>query len=215
MALSRALKSPYAKPTVFVLCLLPLVSIIWRVLGGDLGANPVETVTHETGDWALRFLLITLAITPIRVWSGNVTIARFRRMLGLYVFFYAFCHFLIWFVADHSLNLGDMFEDVIKRPYITLGFSAFLILIPLAATSNQAMLLKLGKRWKSLHKLTYVVVILAILHFIWQVKADYLESGIYAVIAFALLLQRVKFRQWGRKKNPPHERFAGIKNSNT
>ena len=134
---------------------------------------------------------------------------------GPYVFFYAFCHFLIWFVADHSLNLGDMFEDVIKRPYITLGFSAFLILIPLAATSNQAMLLKLGKRWKSLHKLTYVVVILAILHFIWQVKADYLESGIYAVIAFALLLQRVKFRQWGRKKKPPHERFAGIKNSNT
>jgi sulfoxide reductase heme-binding subunit YedZ len=215
MGFSQALKSPYAKPVVFLLCLLPVFSIIWRGFGGDLGANPVETVTHETGDWALRFLLMTLAVTPIRVWSGNATIARFRRMLGLYVFFYAFCHFLIWYVADHSLNIADMFEDIIDRPYITLGFSAFLILIPLAATSNQAMLRKLGKRWKSLHKLTYAVVILAILHFIWQVKADYLESGIYAVIAMALLLQRVKFRRSGRQKKSMNKRFVEIENSNT
>lgn len=215
MAFSQALKSPYAKPVVFVACLLPVFSIIWRGFGGELGANPVETVTHETGIWALRFLLITLAVSPLRVWSGNATIARFRRMLGLYVFFYAFCHFLIWFVADHSLNVADMFEDIVDRPYITLGFSAFLILVPLAATSNQAMLRKLGKRWKSLHKMTYGVVILAILHFVWQVKADYLESGLYAVIAVALLLQRVKFRQTGNKKKSTNKPFTEIKSSNS
>lgn len=193
MSFSQSLKSPFAKPSLFVLCLLPLAVLIWRGFEGELGANPVETITHETGDWALRFLLITLAVSPLRSWTGNATIVRFRRMLGLYVFFYACCHFLIWLIADHSLDLGDMFDDIIKRPYITLGFSAFLVLIPLAVTSNQVMIRRLGKRWKTLHKLTYLVAILAILHYIWLVKADYLEAGIYALITLGLLLQRVKY----------------------
>jgi sulfoxide reductase heme-binding subunit YedZ len=196
MQLSDLLKSTAAKPVVFMLCLVPVFSLVWNAFYGDLGANPVETITHQTGDWALRFLLITLAISPLRQWFGLVALMRFRRMLGLTVFFYVSCHFMIWLVADHSFNFADMFEDVIDRPYITLGFSALLLLIPLAVTSNQAMVRRLGKGWKKLHKLTYLIAILAMLHFIWQVKADYLEAGIYAVITIGLLLQRIKIKKW-------------------
>jgi sulfoxide reductase heme-binding subunit YedZ len=196
MQFSDLLKSTAAKPLVFMLCLVPVFSLVWNAFYGDLGANPVETITHQTGDWALRFLLITLAISPLRQWFGLVALMRFRRMLGLTVFFYVSCHFMIWLVADHSFNFSDMFEDIIDRPYITLGFSALLLLIPLAVTSNQAMVRRLGKGWKKLHKLTYLIAILAILHFIWQVKADYLEAGIYAVITIGLLLQRIKIKKW-------------------
>jgi len=196
MQISNALRSTAAKPLVFMLCLVPIFSLVWNAFYGDLGANPVETITHQTGDWALRFLLITLAISPLRQWLGLAVLMRFRRMLGLTVFFYVSCHFLIWLVADHSLDFSDMFEDIIDRPYITLGFSALLLLIPLAVTSNQTMVRRLGKGWKKLHKLTYLIAILAILHFIWQVKADYLEAGIYAVITIGLLLQRIKIKKW-------------------
>jgi sulfoxide reductase heme-binding subunit YedZ len=196
MEFSDLLKSTAAKPVVFMLCLVPVFSLVWNAIYGDLGANPVETITHQTGDWALRFLLITLAISPLRQWFGLVALMRFRRMLGLTVFFYVSCHFMIWLVADHSLNFSDMFEDIIDRPYITLGFSALLLLIPLAVTSNQAMVRWLGKGWKKLHKLTYLIAILAMLHFIWQVKADYLEAGTYAVITIGLLLQRIKIKKW-------------------
>lgn len=193
MPINNALKSAYAKPVIFLLCLLPLLALIWRGFTGDLGANPVETITRDTGDWVLRFLMITLVITPLRVWTGYASIGRFRRMLGLYCFFYAFCHFLIWFIADHSMDLGDMIEDIIDRPYITFGFSAFILLIPLAITSNNVMIRKLGKNWKKLHKLVYAILILGVLHYLWLTKADYLEPGIYAFIAMILLLQRVKF----------------------
>jgi sulfoxide reductase heme-binding subunit YedZ len=196
MQISDVLKSAAAKPLIFMLCLVPVFSLLWNAFYGDLGANPVETITHQTGDWALRFLLITLVISPLRQWFGLAALMRFRRMLGLTVFFYASCHFMIWLVADHSFDFVDMFEDIIDRPYITLGFSALLLLIPLAMTSNQAMVRRLGKSWKKLHKLTYLITILAILHFIWQVKADYLEAGIYAVIALGLLLQRIKIKKW-------------------
>lgn len=195
MTVKQVLKAAYARPVLFILCLVPLAILVWRGFDGNLGANPVETITHETGEWALRFLLLTLAITPIRNWSGEATVIRFRRMLGLYVFFYAFCHFLVWFIADHSFDLAEMLEDIIDRPYITLGFSALVVMLPLAVTSNQAMIRRLGAgRWKSLHKLTYLVAILAVLHLLWLVKADYLEAGIYAAIAAILLLQRVKLK---------------------
>ena len=195
MTVKQLLKAAYAKPVLFILCLIPAFVLVWRGFDGNLGANPVETITHETGEWALRLLLFTLAITPIRNLTGNSTVIRFRRMLGLYVFFYAFCHFLIWFVADHSFDFAEMLEDIIDRPYITLGFSALFIMLPLAITSNQAMIRRLGAgRWKSLHKLTYLVAILAVLHFLWLVKADYLEAGIYAAIATILLLHRVKIK---------------------
>ncbi len=214
MLLIQSLKSPFAKPVLFALCLVPLALLILRGFTGDLGANPVEVITHETGEWALRFLLITLAVSPICHWIGDGTIIRFRRMLGLYVFFYACCHFLVWFVADHSLNFPDMLEDIIDRPYITLGFSAFVSLIPLAVTSNRVMIRKLGKRWKSLHKLTYLVTILAVLHFVLLVKADYLEAGIYAVIAIYLLFQRVIKNKPRSRKPTQYNRLLQLKNSN-
>lgn len=196
MSLQALLKSKFAKPMVFMLCLLPMASIVWKIFYGDLGANPIQTITFATGDWVLRFLLITLAISPLRQWFGLSALMRFRRMLGLYVFFYAFCHFLIWFVADHSLDFGDMVEDIIKRPYITLGFSGLMLLIPLAVTSNNAMVRKLGKNWKRLHQLVYVIIVLGVLHYLWLTKADYFVPGIYAVIAVILLAQRLKIKKW-------------------
>lgn len=197
------LKSAYAKPVAHLLCLLPFGALLWAAFNGGLGANPVEKLTHETGIWTLRFLLLTLCMTPLRQWSGQAAWIRFRRMLGLYVFFYVSCHFSIWFIADHSLRFGDMIEDIVKRPYITLGFSAFLLLIPLAISSNQAMIRKLGKRWKSLHQLVYVIVLLGVLHFVWLVKADYLEPSIYAIIAMILLAHRLgPIKRLGVKSAP-------------
>jgi sulfoxide reductase heme-binding subunit YedZ len=185
------LKSVWAKPLLHLLCLLPFAGLLWAAFNGGLGANPVEKLTHETGEWTLRLLLLTLSLSPLRQWTGQAAWIRFRRITGLYTFFYLSCHFLIWFVADHSLDPGAMIEDIVERPYITLGFSAFLLMIPLAATSNQFMIRKLGRKWKSLHQLVYLIILLAVLHFIWLVKADYLEPGIYAIIAVILLAHRV------------------------
>ena len=185
------LKSAWSKPVVHLLCLLPFASLLWAAFNDGLGANPVEKLTHETGDWTLRLLLITLCLTPLRQWTGQASWIRFRRMLGLYTFFYVSCHFLIWFVADHSFDPGSMIEDIVKRPYITLGFSAFLLMIPLAITSNQAMIRRLGRKWKTLHRLVYLIILLGVLHFLWLVKADYLEPGIYAIIALVLLAHRL------------------------
>jgi len=168
MPIQQLLKSKFTKPLVFMLCLLPMANIVWRVFFGDLGANPVETITFATGDWTLRFLLITLAISSFRQWFGLSALPRFRRMLGLYVFFYACCHFLVWFVADHSFDI----------------------------TSNNAMMRKLGRRWKKLHRSVYLIVILGVLHYLWLVKADYLEPGIYAFIAAVLLFQRLNIKKW-------------------
>ena len=196
MPIQGLLKSKFAKPLVFILCLLPMASIVWRIFFGDLGSDPIETITFATGDWTLRFLLITLAVTPFRQWFGLSSLLRFRRMLGLYVFFYVCCHFLVWFIIDHALSFGDMVEDIIDRPYITFGFSALMLLIPLAITSNNAMVRKLGKRWEKLHQLVYVIIILGVLHYLWLTKADYLEPGIYALIAGVLLLQRLKTGKW-------------------
>jgi len=185
------LRHPLAKLVFFIFCLLPMVWIIWNALWGDLGANPVETVTHQTGDWTLRLLLITLSISPLKRLSGIAGFVRFRRMSGLFVYFYACCHFLVWFVADHSLNLSFMLDDIIERPFITVGFLAFVLLSPLALTSNKWSMRKLGKKWKNLHQLVYIIITLAIVHFLWLVKADYLEPMIYALIAIVLLLLRL------------------------
>ncbi|MFZ9037140.1 MAG: sulfite oxidase heme-binding subunit YedZ [Gammaproteobacteria bacterium] len=197
------LKSAWSKPVVHLLCLLPLAGLVWAGFNDGLGANPVEKLTHETGDWTLRFLLITLSLTPLRQWTGQASWIRFRRMLGLYTFFYVSCHFLIWFVADHSLDPGSMIEDIVKRPYITLGFSAFLLMVPLAITSNQAMIRRLGRKWKTLHRLVYLIILLGVLHFLWLVKADYLEPGIYAIIALILLAHRIgPIKRPGARSSP-------------
>ena len=191
MSAAAALKSAYSKPIVHLLCLLPFATLVWAAFNDGLGANPVEKLTHATGEWGLRLLLLTLAVTPLRLWSGLAAFIRFRRILGLYCFFYICCHFLIWFVADHSLDAASMLEDIVKRPYITLGFSAFVLLVPLALTSNQIMIRRLGKKWKILHRLVYLILLLGLLHFVWLVKADYFEPGIYAIIGVFLLLHRI------------------------
>jgi sulfoxide reductase heme-binding subunit YedZ len=191
MWFTAALKSVYAKPFVHLLCLVPFSLLLWAAFNDGLGANPVEKLTHGTGDWTLRLLLITLGISPLRQWTGQAAFARFRRMLGLYTFFYGCCHFSIWFIADHSLDVAGMVEDIVKRPYITLGFSALMLMLPLAITSSQAMIRRLGKKWKTLHQLVYLIISLGILHFVWLVKADYLEPTIYAIIALILLVHRV------------------------
>ena len=191
MPLDAALKSAWLRPVLHALCLLPLCGLAWASLNDGLGANPIEKLTQETGEWTLRLLLVTLSLTPIRQWTGLAAVIRYRRMIGLYTFFYLCCHFTIWFVADHSLSLSGMLEDIAKRPYITLGFSAFVLMIPLAATSSRAMLLRLGKKWKTLHQLAYLILVLGVLHFIWLTRADYLEPGIYAIIAVILLLHRI------------------------
>ncbi len=203
MALAAALKSAWSKPVLHGLCLLPLAALIYGLFVDTLGANPVETLTHETGQWALRLLLVTLALTPLQQWSGVAAWIRFRRMLGLYAFFYVVCHFSIWLLFDHSLDLVAMLEDIVERPYITVGFSALLLLLPLAVTSTNGMIRRLGRRWKLLHRLVYVIVALAILHYLWLVKADYLESGIYAIIAAILLLHRLEpIRRMARRMSP-------------
>ncbi len=191
MSFSAALKSAYAKPVVHLLCLMPFSALLWAAFNDGLGANPVEKLTQETGQWTLRFLLLTLSLSPLRQWTGQASFIRFRRMLGLYTFFYVCCHFSIWFIADHSLDVVEMFEDIVKRPYITLGFSALVSMLPLAITSNQAMIRRLGKKWKTLHQLVYLVILLGVLHFLWLTKADYLEPTIYAIIAVILLVHRV------------------------
>jgi sulfoxide reductase heme-binding subunit YedZ len=185
---------PWIKPLFFLLCLSPMLWMIGNALWGDLGANPVETVTFQTGDWALRLLLLTLALSPLRRLTGWSGWLRLRRMAGLFVYFYASSHFLIWFLADHSLDVVAMWTDVLERPYIMLGFSAWLLLAPLAITSTQGWMRRLGRRWKSLHRLVYLILILAIAHYLWLVKADYLLAGIHALIAAALLSWRLPLR---------------------
>ena len=203
MSFAAALKSAYAKPVAHLLCLLPFTGLLWAAFNDGLGANPVEKLTLETGEWTLRFLLVTLSMSPLRQWTGQASFIRFRRLFGLYTFFYVSCHFSIWFVADHSLDVVAMIEDILERPYITLGFSALILMLPLAITSNQAMIKRLGKKWKSLHQLVYLILALGVLHFIWLVKADYLEPIIYAIIAMVLLLHRVgPMKRFSLKSSP-------------
>ena len=192
MNISAALRHKFAKPLFFTICLLPFIWIIAGIVLGNLGANPVETITHQTGDWALRLLILTLVLTPLKNISGINQFIRFRRMAGLFVYFYAFLHFSIWFLADHGLDVISMYEDIIKRPYITLGFIAFSLLTPLALTSNRWSIGRLGKNWKVLHKLVYPILVLVVIHYLWLVKADYLEPVIYAVIALIVLAARLK-----------------------
>ena len=156
------------KAALFLLALLPLVRLVWLGFQDRLGANPIEFITRSTGDWTLYFLCITLAVTPLRRLSGWNWLVRLRRMLGLFVFFYACLHFttFIWF--DHFFDLQAMWKDIVKRPFITVGFSAFVLLIPLAVTSTHAMVRRLGRHWQRLHRLIYVVAVLGILHFWWM-----------------------------------------------
>jgi len=182
------------KPALFVLCALPLLSLLWAAFGiggASLGANPIEKIQDTCGQWGLRFLMITLAVTPLRDWFNLPWLVQLRRMLGLYAFFYVLLHFLNWLMLDQGLYWSGILEDIGKRPFITIGFAAFLLLIPLAVTSTNKMMRRLGKRWKSLHRLVYLISLLGVWHYYWQVKSDVTEPLIYLAIVLVLLGWRV------------------------
>ncbi|MGA9031322.1 MAG: protein-methionine-sulfoxide reductase heme-binding subunit MsrQ [Sulfuricaulis sp.] len=187
----------FVKPTLFVLALMPLAFLVYRALNNDLGANPIETINRYTGDWVLRFLLVTLAVTPLRRLFGWNALLRYRRMLGLFAFFYACLHFLSYAWLDQYFVLADIIKDVAKRPYITVGFACLLMLIPLAATSTNAMIRRLGaRRWQALHRLVYLVGVGGVVHYLWLVKSDLREPLIYGAILAALLGFRLWRRAW-------------------
>lgn len=186
------LVSRVLKPAIFIAALVPLALLLWGATHDGLGANPIETITHETGDWGLRFLLITLCVTPLRRITGWNELIRLRRMLGLFAFFYVCLHFSTYIVLDAFFDLDYILEDITDRTYITLGFTSFLLLIPLAITSTDAMVRRLGgRRWRLLHRLAYAAAMGGVLHFLWLVKVDIREPLIYLGILLLLFLARV------------------------
>lgn len=182
-----------AKAAIWMLCLTPAGLLIWRAFTGGLGANPIEFITLRTGFWTLVLLMVTLAVTPVRRVTGWHRIIQFRRMLGLFAFFYATLHFLTYVTLDLFFDFSAIGADIVKRPYITVGFTAFLLLVPLALTSTKGWIRRLGRNWLRLHRLLYVSAALAVLHFYWKksAKSDIAEPLIFAGILAALLLFRV------------------------
>jgi sulfoxide reductase heme-binding subunit YedZ len=193
------------KTILFLLCLVPLADLLVGVFLDTLGANPVETVTRSLGEWALRLLLLTLAITPLRRMSGWNWLLRLRRMLGLYSFFYVCLHLLSYIVADQFFDWNAIWKDIIKRPFITVGFASFVLLVPLAITSTNAMIKRLGgRRWLRLHQLVYAAAILGVLHFWWLVKKDITEPVFYGSVLFLLLGVRIYWK-FHAIKGPAHQ----------
>ena len=180
------------KPVVFLACLIPLALLAWKAYSQALGANPIEVITHATGDWTLRFLLITLSVTPIRKLTGKLWLIRYRRMFGLFAFFYGTLHFLTYIWLDKFFDLHEMLHDVAKRKFITVGFTGFVLLIPLALTSTKGWIRRLGgKRWQVLHRLIYFSAIAGVIHYWWLVKADIHKPLEYAAILTVLLGYRI------------------------
>ena len=179
---------------LFALCLLPLARLIALGFTGSLGANPIEFITRSTGTWTLVGLMVTLSVTPLRRLTGRAELIRFRRMLGLFAFFYACLHFVTYIWLDQFFDPAAIAKDIVKRPFITVGFTAFLLLIPLAATSTRAMIRRLGRRWQQLHRLVYAIAILGVVHYLWLVKKDLTEPLIYGGVLALLLLMRMP---WG------------------
>jgi sulfoxide reductase heme-binding subunit YedZ len=181
------------KPVAFLLCLIPAVLIVTDAfeITGRLGANPIEEIQDRLGNWALRFIMITLAVTPLRRLTNWNWLSRFRRMLGLFAFFYAFMHFLAWFVLDQGMLIAAILEDLIERPFITIGFAAVLILTALAITSLTAIRRRMGRHWQTLHKAVYAAAVLGVWHYWWQVKKDVTEPQIYAAILAVLVGLRI------------------------
>ncbi len=191
----KILFSRWTKATLFAVCLIPAALLVWRGFQGDLTANPVEYIEHNTGDWTIRFLLITLSVTPLRKIFTQPLLTRYRRMLGLFSFFYVCVHMLMYLTFDQMFDPAAIWADVVKRPYITVGTAGLLMLIPLAVTSTAAMVRRLGpKRWQLLHRLIYFATLAGIIHFYWLVKSDIREPLMYGVILALLMLFRV--RMW-------------------
>ncbi len=181
------------KPLVFLACLLPFLLVAGDAfeLTGSLGANPVEEILDRFGNWGLRFVMVTLAVTPLRRLTGWNWLARFRRMLGLFTFFYVLLHFLTWLVLDQGVLMSAIVEDIVERPFITIGFVALLLLTALAATSTSGMRRRLGRRWQHLHYTVYAAAVLGVWHYWWQVKKDITEPLIYTAILAILLGARL------------------------
>ena len=182
------------KALAHVLAMLPAAWLIKNALADNLGTDPVAALTHQTGEWALRLLLLCLAMTPLRLLTGQTWPIRFRRLLGLYAFFYASLHFAVYLLLDLGQYWSQIGADILKRPFITVGFTAWLLLLPLAATSSQWMMRRLGKNWLKLHKLVYAIAVLAVLHYWWLVKSDVREPMLYAAILALLFAIRLKPR---------------------
>jgi sulfoxide reductase heme-binding subunit YedZ len=185
----------FQKAPVFLACLAPLAWLAWAGFAGRLGANPISEVTKETGTWTLRFVVLALAITPVRKLTGWNLLVRYRRMLGLFAFFYGSLHFLTYVGLDQFFDAASITKDVIKRPFITVGFTAFLLMLPLALTSTTGWIRRLGgKRWQMLHRLIYVTAALGVVHYWWLVKADIARPLTYGAIVATLLAARVALR---------------------
>ena len=189
-----------AKPFVFLAGLAPFLWLAWDVWQQTLGTDPVAQLEHRSGDWALRFLLVTLAVTPLRRLTGVNALVRYRRMLGLFAFFYATLHLTIYLVIDLGGFWSELFVEIVKRPYITVGFTAWLLLVPLALTSTKGMIRRLGRRWQLLHRLVYVCALLGVLHFLWLVKSGekiaVREPLVYLAIFVVLMLARLPWARW-------------------
>lgn len=188
------------KPVVFVAALAPLLRLVVLAVQSELGANPIEVITHETGLWALILLLVTLAVTPIRRLTGFYSLIQYRRMIGLFAFFYGVLHFLTYVWLDQFFDVQSIVKDVYKRPFITMGFAAFVLMIPLAVTSTKGWIRRLGKRWQLLHRLIYFSAAAGVIHFIWLVKKDLREPLMYAGILGLLLGYRVVDRLLTRSR---------------
>jgi sulfoxide reductase heme-binding subunit YedZ len=190
--MNKVLSSRWTKPLLFLLCLVPLLLLLWRYYHDQLGANPIENITHKTGDWTLRFLLITLCVTPFRKLLNQPKLARFRRMLGLFAFFYGCLHLTTWVWLDKFFDVHEMWRDVVKRRFITVGMTGFVLLIPLAITSTAGWVRRLGfVRWQRLHRLVYFSALAGVIHYYWLVKSDVRLPLLYAGILTLLLLYRL------------------------
>ncbi len=191
----------WIKVGIFIACLIPLGRLGWGAYTQNLGANPIEKITHTTGDWTLSLLLVTLSVTPLRKLLGVPALIKFRRMLGLFAFFYACLHFTTYIWLDKFFNFHEMLVDVAKRKFITVGFTAFVLLIPLALTSTKGWIRRLGgKRWQALHRLIYVSAIAGVIHYLWLVKADIRKPLEYGAVLALLLGYRVVLRIRPRKR---------------
>ena len=213
--MNAILTSKWTKVFVFALSLVPLGLLVWRGFQNDLTLNPVQFVEHSLGDWVLRFLAITLAITPLRKILRLPQLIRFRRMMGLFAFFYLCLHFITWLALDRFFDWAQILDDISKRPYITVGFIAFLLLIPLAVTSTAGWIRRLGgKRWQQLHRLIYIAAVLGVIHYYWLVKSDHRKPLEYAAIMAVLLGWRLGVWLYDRRKssakNTPPRRQAPI-----
>ena len=191
----------YLKPTAFVTCLIPFGQLLYRAYTSDLGANPIETITRFTGSWSLLILLASLAVTPLRRLTGWNELIRYRRMLGLFAFSYAALHFATYMILDLYFDFSAIAKDILKRPYITVGFTALVLMIPLAITSTSAMIRRLGKRWQQLHYLVYAIGILGVVHFYWLVKSDITRPAQYGLV-LALLLGFRLYHKWSAAPAP-------------